>query len=164
MVYDEGRIAKGVWSNGLLKVKVASDREQYEPYLLPNYSTGDSMCRKEDMMSLSREEAVDAVSKLHVTDCAFILRSNGTWSYAILKARSDGDDLSLTFEVNSKGSTKKIAMHQWGGRVRPPSKPDILPQYSVGEPGRDEDMIICSREETVRSASKLRVGDAVFVR
>jgi len=164
MVYDEGKIAKGVWSNGLLKIQVPSDRERYEPFLLPDYSLGD-MGGKEDMMNLPREEAVKAVSLLHINDCAFIRRSDGTWSYAIVKSRVDGQSPTITFQVKPRGSTKEFTRKQWGGHVRLPTKPDTLPQYSVGDPGREEDMIIeASKTDTVKAVSLLRLRDAAFVK
>jgi len=145
----------------ILKVKVAPHCERYEPYQLPGYSIGDKS-RKEDMASLSREETIAAVSNLHVNDCAWIRRSDGTWSYAIVKARSDGDDVSIAFQVNPRGSTKQISIKQCAGHICLPAKPDVHPGYSVGDPGRDGD--ICSQKESEKSVLKLRIGDGGFVK
>jgi len=158
MVYDDSKIAWGVWSKGILQVKVPQSREKYEPFLLPGYLVGD-VGLSDDMM---KAKAV-AVSKLHVNDCAWIRRSDRTWSYAIVKSRSDGDDASITFQVNPRGSTKTIGTAQWAGHVRLSAKHDVHPGYSVGDPGRDEDMMIASQKETVLSASRLRIGDGGFV-
>jgi len=136
----------------------------HEPFLLPDYSIGDMGC-KVDMMDLTREEATKAVSLLHINDCAFIHRSDGTWSYATVKSRAVGQFPSITFQVTSQGSIKVIASKQWGGHVRPPRKPDTLPQYLAGDPGREEDMIIeTSKKDTVKTVSLLRLGDAAFVK
>ena len=41
MTYDSGNIAKGVWNRGVLKVKVASSSERYEPYVMEGYQVGE---------------------------------------------------------------------------------------------------------------------------
>jgi len=156
---DDGKIVDGVWSKGILKVKVPPGLDRYKPRLLPGYAIGDKSLR-DDMV----KGTVESISKLHVNDCAFIRRSDPKkpWSYATVKSRSDGDDLSITFRVNSR-SSKTIGVAQWAGHVRLPVKHDILPGYAVGDPGRDEDMIIASSRKTVLSVSKLRIGDAAFL-
>eukprot|EP00581_Thalassiosira_minuscula_P004119 CAMPEP_0183741250 /NCGR_PEP_ID=MMETSP0737-20130205/61653_1 /TAXON_ID=385413 /ORGANISM="Thalassiosira miniscula, Strain CCMP1093" /LENGTH=904 /DNA_ID=CAMNT_0025976529 /DNA_START=1 /DNA_END=2715 /DNA_ORIENTATION=- len=159
MVYDNGEIAKGVWSDGMLKAKDSQAHENYKPHQLPGYSIGD-VGRNEDMTKASTV----AISKLHVSDCAWIRRSNRTWTYAIVKSRSDGDDLSITFQVNHTGSTKTIGREQWKAHVRLPLESSILSGYSIGDVGRSEDMIIASSKETVLLVSKLWVNGAAFVR
>jgi len=159
IVYDDGKIVEGVWSKDILKVKFPSGLDRYKPCLLPGYAIGDKGLR-DDMV----RGTVKSISKLHVNDCAFIRRSDTKkpWSYATVKSRSDGDDLSITFRINSR-SSKTIGVAQWAGHVRLPVKYDILPGYAVGDPGRDEDMIIASSRKTVLSVSKLRIGDAAFL-
>jgi len=176
MVYDDGNIVKGVWSKGILKVKIAPLSDRYEPYILSGYNVGDTNRKKEDMISnLTKEQTVEGVSKLHVDDCAWIRRSDGSWSYAIVKLRSDGDGYyggdenkgvpsSITFTVNVRGSTKTTDMRPWGGHVRLPARSDVLPNYSVGDPGRRDDMIIDSRIETMKAVSKVKINDGSFVK
>lgn len=81
---------------GLLIFKVAPYHERYEPFLLPDYSISDFV-RNEDMETAT----VDNVYELQIGDCAFIRRSNGTWSYAVVKSRLDGDHPSITFQAHS---------------------------------------------------------------
>jgi len=159
MVYDDGHIAKGVWLRGLLKLKVHSDQERYEPEFFPGYSVGD-VGRYDDMVKAT----ISAVSKLHVSDCAFIRRSTGKWTYAIVKCRSDlPDDVSITFSA-AKGSTKTVTIDKWVSHVRLLKKPDVLPGYSMGDTGCEEDMIISTQNETINCVSKLAIDDAAWVR
>jgi len=161
MIYDDGNIEEGFWSKGVLKEKVPGTCIRYRPFLLPGYSVGDA-CRKEDMVKATAE----AVSKLHINDCAWIRRSDksgkkGGWSFAIVLSRSDGDDASITFQVNDLGFTKIIGFLQWTTMVRLPRRSP--PGYSVGDTGRIEDMVIVTEKEAVASVSKLNIGDAAFV-
>jgi len=160
-IVDDGGIMKGGPPEGTSGAGAPPARRRHQPYLLPGYAVGDKG-RGGDMMKAT----IDTVSRLRVGDCAFVRRSDSkkSWSYALVKTRSYGDDASITFQVK-KGSTKTIRTAQWAGHIRLPirPKPDGLPGYRVGDPGREEDMNIASQEETLLSLSKLRVDDAAFV-
>ena len=54
-------------------------------------------------------------SSLHVHDFAFILRSNGSYTYAIIAGRSDD---SIVFVVDTSGSTKTLNSRHWSQCVR----------------------------------------------
>ena len=41
MAYNNGKIAKGVWTKGILNVKVPPDGDRYVPHLRVGYSIGD---------------------------------------------------------------------------------------------------------------------------
>lgn len=56
-------------------------------------------------------------------DFAFIKRTDGSWTYAILAYRSNDDDDDdqeecMMFVMNAAGSTKVIKRHQWAKYVR----------------------------------------------
>lgn len=60
------------------------------------------------------------VSSLNNYDFAFIKRTDGTWTYAILAYRStlDNGEECMMFVMNEAGSTKLIRRRQWGEFVR----------------------------------------------
>ena len=42
-------------------------------------------------------------------------------------------------------------------------EPDVLPKYLIGDKGKEEDMVIEGKMETIEAVSKLRPNDAVYV-
>lgn len=75
--------------------------------------------RKEDMiMHTCFEEKLVAIAQLKERDHAFIWRSNGYWTYAIVVGRVGGPDASLKFVVDEKGHTKEIPLRQWSKFLR----------------------------------------------
>ena len=164
MVYDDGLIIQGIWSNG--KLIVRDSQSLYKPNRIPGYSLG-SMAQKRDIADVSSEATVVAVHKLRVGDCAFVCRSDGTWSYALVKSRSDADnDEAITFQVDTQGSIKICKILQFASHVRLPKEPDILPGYSIGDVGLEKDMIVVdpsSHYSAVKSISRLRINDGAFI-
>lgn len=119
-----------------------------------------------------KKNTTEAISRLHVGDCAFVRRGDGTWTYSTVARRSDADggggvESTITFRVDSGRSTKRIGADKWAGHVRLPAPAaDVLPGFSVGDPPSvgGSDMILTSREETVLAVSELREGDAAFLK
>lgn len=90
------------------------------PHSVPRkYHVGD-VGREEDMVQHeSFEETIVKVVQLRVGDHAFILRSEGYWTYARVSARSFGGTTSLfKFIVDQKSSTKVIKASQWTKFIR----------------------------------------------
>mmetsp|Transcript_22691 Transcript_22691/g.47802 ORF Transcript_22691/g.47802 Transcript_22691/m.47802 type:complete len:640 (+) Transcript_22691:204-2123(+) len=58
------------------------------------------------------------IARLREGDGAWVKRTGDVWTYAILKSRKNGQDASLTFTVNSRGSKKKFCVTQWAKFVR----------------------------------------------
>lgn len=60
------------------------------------------------------------VSSLKVHDFAFVLRSNGTWTYAIVADFPERGTrrMSVHFVMNAKGSTKTVERRHWAKFVR----------------------------------------------
>ena len=48
-------------------------------------------------------------------DAAFIRRSDGRWTYALV---ADGDDKGIRFVVNKQGATKVLTKEMWNRNVR----------------------------------------------
>ena len=67
-------------------------RIKRKPQLSASYSLGD-VGRKEDMVKATAE----AVSRLWVGDCAWMRRSDNTWTYSRVRAVHDG---TITFQVD----------------------------------------------------------------
>lgn len=95
---------------------------------LPNYTLGQVVRDPIDMAVESSTQAATLVvaSLLHDFDAAFIKRSCGSWTYAILaeKILEEDEDNNISeksklrFVVNSQGSTKNLSFHKWGECVR----------------------------------------------
>ena len=73
----------------------------------------------------------DAALALHPTDCAFVLRSNGCYTYATCEGRvrvrrrhdgidDDGDEGGVSFAVDECGGFKVVSAGRLSGRVRVP--------------------------------------------
>ncbi|KAL7463554.1 hypothetical protein ACHAXS_003914 [Conticribra weissflogii] len=91
--------------------------------------------RKEDMiMHTCFEEKLVAIAQLKERDHAFIWRSNGYWTYAIVVGRVGGPDASLKFVVDDKGHTKEIPLRQWSKFLRVAKDTVISP---LSEPESD---------------------------
>jgi hypothetical protein len=65
-------------------------------------------------------EALQNASTLNALDFAFVLRSNGSWTYAIVAERSfhKGLGLVLRFVLDKKGTTKTLKRKYWEKGVR----------------------------------------------
>ena len=117
MVYDRGVVSSGIWYKGVLDTEGPLTQDEYVPDRLSSYSVGDKG-REEDMIVDGKKETAAAVALLRVSDAAFVRRSDGNWTYAVVKQRTEGSDASIKFKVNSRGSTKSFPMSQWGSYIR----------------------------------------------
>lgn len=121
MAYDRGLVSSGIWYNGVLDtegpVAATVAEEKYEPDRISSYSVGD-VGKARDMIIDSKKATVIAVSQIRSNDAAFVRRSDGTWTYAIVKDRTEGEKATIRFKVNARGSTKAFPVTQWGAYVR----------------------------------------------
>lgn len=93
-----------------------------EPVKLPSYKIGE-IGKKEDMIT-DKKEALEAIEKLDVGDGAFIRRSDGKWTYAILKKREESEaGLAIRFTVNERKSSKSYNKKYWESHIRPMKLP-----------------------------------------
>jgi hypothetical protein len=117
MVYDRGVVSSGIWYKGVLDTEVPLTHDEYIPDRLPTFSVGDKG-HDEDMIIGPKKVTAAAVSLLRVSDAAFVRRSDGTWTYAVVKDRTHGENASIKFKVNARGSTKSFPPSQWGTYIR----------------------------------------------
>lgn len=109
--------------------------ELYTPDVLPMYCIGDRG-KEEDMIVDSKKATAAAVAEIRANDGAFVRRSDGNWTYAIAKDRTHGDNPTIRFKVNVRGSTKAFPTSQWGTYVRRIRKrADPAPDANSGRGG-----------------------------
>ena len=83
-----------------------------------DYTLGETARSSSHMMS---ENCPQSVYQLKNYDFAFVKRSNGSWTYAILAHRSQGsscEDEIMMFVTDEKGCTKVIAESDWASFIR----------------------------------------------
>ena len=69
----------------------------------------------EDQHRFNQNKVIASVKELHHLDAAFIRRSDGRWTYALV---ADGDDKGIRFVVNKQGATKVLTKEMWSRNVR----------------------------------------------
>ena len=81
-----------------------------------DYDIGDEAHTPSDMIIKSTtQEAMEDADSLQKYNFAFIKRSDGSFTYAILFRRSSD---SLTFVMDTNGSTKEVSRKRWSEMVR----------------------------------------------
>ncbi|KAL7484225.1 hypothetical protein ACHAW6_009865 [Cyclotella cf. meneghiniana] len=65
--------------------------------------------------SSAKDHIVEAIRQLSHLDAAFVRRSDGSWTYALV---ADGNENEIRFVVNDRGSTKSFPKSLWGSSVR----------------------------------------------
>mmetsp|Transcript_19788 Transcript_19788/g.42960 ORF Transcript_19788/g.42960 Transcript_19788/m.42960 type:complete len:942 (+) Transcript_19788:185-3010(+) len=81
-------------------------------------SSQDSSCSDGDGEAEESPNKVNihlAIGQLRHLDAAFVRRSDGSWTYALV---ADGDDNEIRFVVNDRGSTKSFPKSIWESSVR----------------------------------------------
>ena len=155
MVYDRGVVSSGIWYKGVLDTEGPLTQDEYVPDRLPSYSVGDKG-REEDMVIDGKKETAAAVALLRVSDGAFVRRSDGNWTYAVVKQRIEGSNASIKFKVNSRGSTKSFPMSQWGSYIR-----RIKPQASEppAKKGLSLDQFLSNNRSNIGSSNSVAGGN-----
>ena len=67
------------------------------------------------MLPADSNHSLETIDSLQTHDFAFVLRSDGRWTYAIL---ADRRKRSLLFVVNTEGDRKKLRKKDWATSVR----------------------------------------------
>lgn len=84
---------------------------------LPGYSLGDILSNDQHMITPSSlKDGIEYASTLQPLDFAFILRSNGTWTYAVVCdiLNCNNNKPSIKFVVDRQGCTRTIPKKYWG--------------------------------------------------
>ena len=153
-------------------VKAANKSRKPKP--LVGYNLGDACRSSQDMIICSsRQEAIESAGLLNKWDGAFIKRSCGVWTYAVLVERapqpvniikrrleysywttwSEVDpryemEDSMMFVINCDGGTKIIPKHAWAKYVRrlnPSPLPNLAESHTVQVPFRESRSRLFSR-------------------
>jgi hypothetical protein len=85
-----------------------------------DYSLGDkARCTSHMIIQDDPQEAFNQVSRLKQYAFAFVKRTDGLWTYAILAHRfvDDEGEECMLFVMHQTGSTKRIKKNQWAGFV-----------------------------------------------
>lgn len=154
MVYDRGVVSSGIWYKGVLDTEGPLTQDEYVPERLASYSVGDKG-REEDMIIDSKKETAAAVALLRVSDAAFVRRSDGNWTYAVVKERVDGNDASIKFKVNARGSTKSFPMSQWGSYIRRVKRAADAP----AKKGLSLDQFLSNNRSNIGSSNSIAGGN-----
>ena len=107
-------------SDGDGRIFVSAHQEFKERSHIGNllgYVLGDSpRCHSHMIVETCPKSAIERVSRLNRHDFAFVKRSNGSWSYAILADRhvAINNEEHMMFVLNGMGYTKIVERSQWG--------------------------------------------------
>ena len=86
---------------------------------LPGYNIGDPL-RKEDLILCYSKEATSfAMNRIRPGDCVFILRSDGSFTYALYEGHAKRDTSSLSFQVDN-GHFKRVSTSKFCKLVKVP--------------------------------------------
>ena len=122
--------------------------QQQQPKQLgyrPDYKLGQTVRSTSHIkIPTSSQNAMQQVSTLMKFDFAFIKRSNGLYSYAILAYRTNNDNKgeSLTFVMDDKGCTKMIRKKYWCEYIRLVNTDDL----ELEQQQHDHDRMRLSKE------------------
>ena len=114
------------------KQTIVEEQHEHENGFRGDYTIGETL-RSSSHMSIeaTSEQAIQAISSLDQHDFAFIKRSDGSYSYAILACRSmepikgaDNNDKAesmeeyMAFMTSKAGATKMVRRRNWSKIVR----------------------------------------------
>lgn len=87
---------------------------------LPQYSLGDAASEGDMITPSDPEESLRLVVSLKLHDFAFVLRCNGTWTYAIVAdfPVKRHEYARMQFVVDARGRTKTLDLQFWSTHVR----------------------------------------------
>lgn len=101
----------------------SSSHPQRWPYKiirsLPGYTIGDVLRAEEKILCYSKDATLFAMNKLRANDCAFLRRSDGSFTYSLYEGRVKGDDSSLSFRID-EGHIKRIPISKFCTLVKVP--------------------------------------------
>jgi hypothetical protein len=124
LVYKDGTAFTSIWSNGA-PVGPSSSSYQAKPQIASSMHSQSfklgGVARPQDMLiDPNPQRAHDRAASLHLNSFAFVLRSTGDWTYAIVSdgPNQRGPDASIKFIVDTKGRTKVIKARHWSQYIR----------------------------------------------
>lgn len=70
---------------------------------LPGYTIGDPLRKQDKVLCYCKAATSYAMNKLRAGDCSFIMRSDGSFTYAIYEGPHKGDSSTMSFQVDNHG-------------------------------------------------------------
>lgn len=98
---------------------------------LPGYAVGDQLRKEDKVLCYCKDATSFAMDKLKPNDCAFVKRSDGSYSYALYEGRAKRDPSSLSFQIDNEGRFKRVSMSKFCKLVKVPV---LLGQTSTAAP------------------------------
>ena len=99
-------------TNSTGSISSATSNQTYLPHLdLGAVGTSQDMIIDSDSQPIALEE----MNSLRIHDFAFILRSDGRWTYAIIAERQEN---TIRFVVDNHGDTKTLSRKYWLTSIR----------------------------------------------
>merc|ERR1719253_173423 len=74
----------------------------------------------------SKEATAFAMKKLRPNDCAFVLRSDGSFTYALYQGHVEGNSSMVSFQVSDRGRWKLLPTKTFCDMVKVPTLPAAL--------------------------------------
>mmetsp|Transcript_13724 Transcript_13724/g.24878 ORF Transcript_13724/g.24878 Transcript_13724/m.24878 type:complete len:410 (+) Transcript_13724:105-1334(+) len=92
---------------------------------LPGYTIGDTLRSEDKILCYSKDDATSTstfaiMNNLRPNDCAFVLRSDGSFTYSIFDGHAYGD-ASMSFRVDERGNFKVIPVSHVASMVKVPT-------------------------------------------
>ena len=109
------------WDGGVLNNTHYRENKQVCVRRRRDYVLGDPARSPFHMMMDTCPQATNFVCELEIQDSAFVKRSDGAWSYAILAYRHRsryGQEEFMVFLLNEIGATKIFMKRQWAKGIR----------------------------------------------
>ena len=123
------------------------------PPLATTYQIGD-VAKQQDMIQEAEKFEV-LIPKLEEADGAFIRRSDGKWTYAVVKLlENNNGNRAIRFTVNEKNSSKSYAEKYWFTHIRP-MRATVQQSESEDRSKKCDPAGIISRQSSMGSVSNL---------
>mmetsp|Transcript_13397 Transcript_13397/g.29096 ORF Transcript_13397/g.29096 Transcript_13397/m.29096 type:complete len:262 (+) Transcript_13397:107-892(+) len=107
----------------LCNPKEASSHQVYNILRsLPGYTIGDPLRKQDKVLCYCKAATEYAMNKLRQGDCSFIMRSDGSFTYALYEGPVKGDPTTLSFRVDDQGQGhfKRVPMSKFYKLVKVP--------------------------------------------
>lgn len=111
------------------------------------YEVGETLRSSKDAMKRDK----DLVSKLKVDDGAFVKRTDGSYTYAIINDRYYDDQGEVfSFVVNKSGSTKTFPERMWAKFIKCPAK-ELIDRDESPVPKQQQQVVAGGYEQSPTS-------------
>ena len=112
-------------------------------------------------MSMPREESDDH-TPIHFHFLRFIRRSNGKWTYAVVKSLEETEEgkSAIRFTVDDRNASKSYAKKYWGTHVRPlmGTKLKTIEAREGRAYQREQDGDVCNNNASIESSGEFGRG------